>query len=145
LWLVCHGTRLAQNGWAQNQPRRHRVLVGRDYVFVMATCRRDTDANNLPTLAHEMIEEVSRLTWNYFNADQPLLQRREPISPYGAVECISFNPENPELVDLNNIDANRIDAEGNPLPTACYGGALSYYANGGACNVGLQDGRSRGM
>jgi hypothetical protein len=100
----------------------------------MYVYERDTDGNNLPTLAAwELIEEVSRLTWNYFNPDQPLLQRRAPISPYGAVDCISFNPQNPELIDLNDINANRLDADGNPLPTACYGGRIHYSANTGQC------------
>ena len=81
----------------------------------MYTYERDTDHNNLPTIASwELIEEISRLTWNYFNPDQPLLQRREPINPLTAVDCISFNPQNPDVIDLININANRIDENGVP-------------------------------
>ena len=56
----------------------------------------DTDANFLPTIASwELIEEISRLTYNYFDPGQPLLQRREPINPLTATDCISFNPTRP--------------------------------------------------
>ncbi len=131
------GTRLAhKNGWGPVTSADAGIIFSPngDYVLSMYVYERDTDGNNLPTLAAwELIEEVSRLTWNYFNPDQPLLQRRTPISPYGAVDCISFNPQNPELVDLNNINANRLDADGNPLPTACYGGAAAYNRNTGQC------------
>jgi hypothetical protein len=50
------------------------------------------------------------------------------------VECISFNPQNPDVIDLNDINANRVDANGAPLPTGCYGGAAAYYSLGtGQC------------
>ncbi len=131
------GTRLAhKNGWGPVTSADAGIIFspGGDYVLSMYVYERDTDGNNLPTLAAwELIEEVSRLTWNYFDPDQPLLQRRTPINPYGAVDCISFNPQNPELIDLNNINANRLDADGNPLPTACYGGRIHYNANTGQC------------
>jgi beta-lactamase class A len=131
------GTRLAhKNGWGPVTSADAGIIFSPDgdYVLSMYVYERDTDGNNLPTLAAwELIEETSRLTWNYFNPDQPLLQRREPINPYGAVECISFNPRNPELVDLNDINANRLDADGNPLPTACYGGAIHYNDATGQC------------
>jgi beta-lactamase class A len=132
------GTQLAhKNGWGPVTSADAGIVFspGGDYVLSMYVYERDSDGNNLPTLAAwELIEEVSRLTWNYFNPDQPLLQPRQPLNPYGAVECISFNPQNPEVIDLNDINANRIDANGAPLPTGCYGGAAAYYRLGtGQC------------
>jgi beta-lactamase class A len=132
------GTQLAhKNGWGRVTSADAGIVFspGGDYVLSMYTYERDTDNNRLPTLASwELIEEVSRLTWNYFNPDQPLLQPRQPLNPYGAVECISFNPQNPDVIDLNDINANRVDANGAPLPTGCYGGAAAYYSLGtGQC------------
>ena len=110
------GTRIAhKNGWGPVTSADAGIVFspGGDYVLSVYTYEPDTDGNFLPTLAAwELIEEISRLTWNYFNPDQPLLQRRAPINEFGAVDCISFNPEHPELVDLNNINANRIDENG---------------------------------
>jgi beta-lactamase class A len=131
------GTRLAhKNGWGPVTSADAGIVFSPDgdYVLSVYIYERDKDGNNLPTLvAWELLEEISRLTWNYFNPDQPLLQRREPINPYGAVDCISFNPQNPDLIDLNDINANRIDENGNPLPTACYGGRIHYDSNTGRC------------
>jgi beta-lactamase class A len=131
------GTRLAhKNGWGPVTSADAGIVFspGGDYVLSAYTYEPDTDNNKLPTIASwELIEEISRLTWNYFNPDQPLLQRREPINSYTAVDCISFNPQNIDLIDLNDINANRLDDNGNPLPTACYGGALHYNESTGKC------------
>jgi len=75
----------------------------------------------VPTIASwELIEEISRLTYNYFNPQAPLYQRREPILPLTAIDCVIVS--SPEEVNLNDIDENRLDENGIPLPTACYGG-----------------------
>jgi beta-lactamase class A len=119
------GTRVAhKNGWGPETSADAGIVFspGGDYVLVMYTWELDTDGNNLPTLASwELIEEVSRLTYNYFNPDAPMLQRKEPISPYGAIECVTV--ASPDQVNLNDINENRLDASGNPAPGACYGGA----------------------
>ncbi len=119
------GTRIAhKNGWGFETSADGGIVFspGGDYVIVVFTWEQDTDGNGLPTLlSWEVIEEISRLTYNYFNPDAPLLTRREPINPYGAIECVSFM--SPEDVNLNDINQNRLDENGLPLPTACYGGA----------------------
>ena len=55
-----------------------------------------------------------------FNPGTPLIQRRTPIHPYTAIQCVSY--QSAEEVDLNDINHNRLDANGDPLPTGCYGG-----------------------
>jgi len=119
------GTRFAhKNGWGFETSADAGIVFspGGDYVIVVFTWERDTDGNNLPTLlSWEVIEEISRLTYNYFNPDVPLLTRREPINPLGAIDCVSYT--SPEDVNLNDITQNRVDENGEPLPTACYGGA----------------------
>ena len=127
------GTRVAhKNGWgpgvapAYAGPDTGDAAIvfspGGDYVIVLYVYEPDVNNNGLPTLAAwELIEEVSRLTYNFFNPDSPLLTRREPISPFGAIDCVTVS--SPDLVNLNDIDQNRLDENGNPLPAACYGGA----------------------
>ncbi len=118
-------TRFAhKNGWGVETSADAGIVYspGGDYVISIFTWERDLDGNNLPTLASwELIEEISRLTWNYFNPDQPLLQRREPLNPFGAIDCVTVR--DPALVNLENVNENRLDANGDPLPDACYGGA----------------------
>ncbi len=119
------GTTFAhKNGWGLETSADAGIVFspGGDYVISIFTWERDLDGNGLPTLASwELIEEISRLTWNYFNPDQPLLQRRDPINPFGAIDCVTVS--DPALVNLDDIDENRVDENGDPLPDACYGGA----------------------
>lgn len=90
-----------------------------DYIFVMYIWEADLDNDRLTELDKwDMIDEVSRLVYNYFNPDQPLAQRREPPNPLGGEGCVL--PKTVEEINLNDIDANRFDADGNPVPTACY-------------------------
>ena len=133
---VPEGTRVAhKNGWGPPGTTADAGIVfspGGDYVIVMYTWELDKDGNNLPTLqAWELIEEVSRLTYNYFNPDQPLLERREPINPLGAIDCVTVM--SPDQVNLNDIDENRVNENGEPLPGACYGGASHYNPATGKC------------
>ncbi len=118
------GTKVAhKNGWGGETSGDAAIVFtpGGDYVLVVFTWELDTDANNLPTiLSWEVIEEISRLTYNYFNPGTPLIQRRTPIHSLTAIQCVSYRSA--EDVDLNDINHNRLDANGDPLPTACYGG-----------------------
>ena len=119
------GTRFAhKNGWGIETSADAGIVFspGGDYVLVVFTWELDTDGNYLPTLdSWVLIEELSRLTWNYYNPGQALTQRRQPISALGAIDCVTVSSV--EDVNLNDINANRLDANGNPLSTACYGGA----------------------
>lgn len=119
------GTPVAhKNGWGAITAADAGIVYSpeRTYILSMYVYERDTDNNGLTTLqAWEVIEEVSRLTYNYFNPMQPLVQRRDPISPWGAIECVTV--ASPDLANLDDIDANRLDENGDPLPAACYGGA----------------------
>jgi hypothetical protein len=131
------GTRVAhKNGWGPETSGDAGIVFSpaTDYVFVMYTFELDKDGNNLPTLASwELIEEVSRLTYNYFNPSTAMYERRQPLNDYGAIQCVTVNPQHPEYVDLNNINANRVDENRDPLPDACYGGQIHYNASSGTC------------
>ncbi|MBZ0308429.1 MAG: hypothetical protein K8I82_20355, partial [Anaerolineae bacterium] len=43
---------------------------------------------------------------------------RQPLNPFGGAACVM--PTTSEEISLNDIDAGRFDANGNPLPSACY-------------------------
>lgn len=124
------GTRVAhKNAWGPAGTSGDAAIVfspGGDYVLVIYTYEFRDPAlpieQRLPTLkSWGVIEEISRLTYNYFNPTAPLFERRAPINQNGAIHCVTVG--RPEEVDLNDINRNRLDAQGNPLPTACYGGA----------------------
>jgi beta-lactamase class A len=68
----------------------------------------------------EAIEGVSRIVYNYFNADNPMLVSRVPENAYTAVECIMPNVAHLERIDLNNINNGRFDANGHIVPDACF-------------------------
>jgi beta-lactamase class A len=118
------GTRIAhKNGWGPVTSADAGIVFspGGDYILSVYVYEPDTDSNNLPTLASwELIEVISYLTYKYFNPDTEY-QLREPLNPFGAVDCVTVM--DPEDVNLNDVDQNRVDADGNPLPSACYGGA----------------------
>ncbi len=133
---VPEGTRVAhKNGWGPPGTSADAGIVfspGGDYVIVMYTWELDKDGNNLPTLqAWELIENVSRLTYNYFNPSEPLLEPRQPINPLGAIDCVTVM--SPDQVNLNDIDENRVNENGEPLPGACYGGASHFNPTTGEC------------
>jgi beta-lactamase class A len=119
------GTRVAhKNGWAFETSADAAIVFspGGDYVLSVFNWEVNSDNNTVPTiLSWEVIEEISRATYNYFNPGAPLLQRRTPINPLTAIDCVSYR--SPDDVNLNDINANRLDANGDPLPTACYGGS----------------------
>ena len=132
---VPEGTRVAhKNGWGPETTGDAWIVFspGGDYIFVMYIYEEDLDQNNVMTIqTWELIEEVSRLTYNFFNPDAPLTERREPINPFGAIHCVTVM--DPADVDLNDVDANRLDENGNPLPTACYGGPSEFDPSTGQC------------
>ncbi|HLA43500.1 MAG TPA: hypothetical protein VJZ27_08705 [Aggregatilineales bacterium] len=90
-----------------------------DYIFVMYIWEDDLDNDFLTELDKwELIDNTSRLVYNYFNPSQPLLQTRPPDNPQGGAACVL--PLTSAEINLHNIDENRFDANGNPVPTACY-------------------------
>lgn len=119
------GTELAhKNGWGVETTGDAGIVFAPngDYIFVMYVWERDLDGNNLPTIqSWELIEETSRLTYNYFNPQTALYQRREPINSLTAIDCVTVRSS--DQVNLMDIDENRVDENGDPLPGACYGGA----------------------
>lgn len=73
----------------------------------------------------EMVEEISRATWNYFNPEDPLLQRRSDLPPT-ANECLRQAPDGSvvqynylppyDAVDLDNINGWRDGSATTPQP-----------------------------
>jgi hypothetical protein len=123
------GTRVEhKNGWGEpgEGTSGDAAIVfspGGDYVLVVYTWNAlGIEGVEQPTIQDwELIEEISRLVYNYFNPSAPLIERRQPILPTTAIDCVTV--PRIEDVNLDDINANRLDANGNPLPTACYGGA----------------------
>jgi hypothetical protein len=73
-----------------------------------------------------LIEEISRASWNYFNPENQLLQRRSDL-PATAKECltqdgngnITYNYLPPyDVIDLNNINGWRNGTPTTPQPLA---------------------------
>lgn len=94
---------------------------GGDYVFVMYVWELDKDGNNLTDINKwAMIGDVSRIVYNYFNPDQPMLETRQPDSQYGGGLCVM--PATGYPINLTNIEAHRFDEYKNPIPgESCYG------------------------
>ncbi len=92
---------------------------GTDYVFVMYVWEEDLDNDNLTELNKwNLIDEVARITYNYFNPAEALEQPRAPVNPLGGAACVL--PRTSEEINLSNIDANRFDENGDPVESACY-------------------------
>jgi len=90
-----------------------------DYIFVMYVWEEDLDNDFITELDKwDLIDEVARLTYNYFNPAQALTEARPPANPLGGAGCVL--PKTSEEVSLSDINAGRFDAGGNPLPSACY-------------------------
>lgn len=93
---------------------------GRDYVISVYLWEAgETTGFN----RWELIEEISRATWNYFNPENPLLARRTDLPPT-ANECETqtangrVNNYLPpyEVIDLNNINGWRDGTATTPQP-----------------------------
>jgi hypothetical protein len=92
---------------------------GADYVFVVYIWEEDVDNDKITELDKwNLIDELARLVYNYFNPDQPQTEARPPLNPLGGAACVL--PYTAEEINLNDIDQNRYDAAGDPLPSACY-------------------------
>jgi beta-lactamase class A len=90
-----------------------------DYIFVMYIWEEDLDYDFLTELDKwNLIDETSRLVYNYFNPETALMQARTPVNALGGAGCVL--PRTSEEVNLNNISENRFDENGIPLASACY-------------------------
>ncbi len=93
---------------------------GAPYIFVMYVW--DAVNINAPgiqvTQDWTLIEDVSRLVYNYFNPDVPLLQTRQPYLADRGAACVM--PYSGAEINLDDINENRFDIDGDPLPSACY-------------------------
>ncbi|KAB2867018.1 MAG: serine hydrolase, partial [Anaerolineae bacterium] len=93
---------------------------GAPYIFVMYVWDGVNITNSLQQVLQDwtLIEDVSRLVYNYFNPNEPMLQTRQPdISDRGAA-CVM--PYSGAEINLEDINQNRLDVDGNPLISACY-------------------------
>lgn len=124
------GTRVAhKNGWGGAQGGASGANVsdaaivyspGGTYILVIYMWEAKANPDGLGSLLPwEAIEGISRIVYNYFNADNPVLVSRVPENPLGAINCVMPNPNHPERLDLNNINNGRFDANGHILPDAC--------------------------
>jgi hypothetical protein len=92
---------------------------GGDYVLVMYLwdTRLDEFGQTLQQ-RWDLLAEVSRIVYNYFNPEAPVTQPRTPPNPLGGEGCVL--PGTVGEINLDDIDENRFDENGNPLPSACY-------------------------
>lgn len=92
-----------KNGWIDNEHGDAGIVFspnGRNYiiaVFVWENVEFFSFDRAWP-----LVEDISRATWNYFNPEAPLLQRRADLPPT-AQECVNFAPS-PEQVNLDLPD-----------------------------------------
>lgn len=102
------GTRVShKNGWLYNVHADAGIVFspnGRNYVISVFVWEAGDFFNY--AVAWPLIEEISRAAWNYFNPENPLLNRRRDL-PEAAQECANFLPPSPEQVDLLNINGWR--------------------------------------
>ena len=92
---------------------------GGDYVFVIYFWEEDTNNNGLTEIpTWDLIGDLARIVYNYFNPEDPLLQTRTPVNAFGGAACVL--PYSGAEINLTNIDQNRFDGSGNPLNSACY-------------------------
>ncbi len=124
------GTRIAhKNGWGGTQLSGANVsdaaivyTPGATYILSTYMWEAKANQDGIGTLKPwEAIEGVSRIVYNFFNPDQPLLVSRVPENPLGAIECVMPDPNHPELLDLNHISNGRFDENGHILTDACLG------------------------
>ncbi|MCC7450377.1 MAG: serine hydrolase [Anaerolineae bacterium] len=123
------GTRIAhKNGWGGTQNSGANVsdaaivyTPGGTYILSAYMWEAQANQDGIGTLQPwEAIEGVSRIVYNYFNPDNPLLISRVPENPLGAVDCVMPNVNYPERLDLNNINNGRFDSDGHMVPDACF-------------------------
>jgi beta-lactamase class A len=122
------GTRIAhKNGWGGTQAGGANVSdaaivysPGGTYILVMYAWEAKANQDGIGSIVPwEAVEGVSRIVYNYFNPDNPLLVSRVPENPLTAINCVMPNPEHMERLDLTNINNGRFDSDGHILADAC--------------------------
>lgn len=95
---------------------------GGDYIFVMYVWQQGgVDGTGALTDIRkwDMIGDVNRIVYNYFNPTQPMLETQAP--PLGIRGAACVLPNRGYEINLYDIDENRFDEYGNPIPgVACY-------------------------
>ncbi len=123
---VPSGTRVAhKNGWGKvgtgynSSDAAILYTPGGNYILSIYMWEK-TDKEVGSILPWEVMEGISRMVYNFFNPDQPMIVARVPENQFTANDCIMPNPQHPERIDLNHISNGRFDANGNVVPDACY-------------------------
>lgn len=132
-----HFRRLSELGVPEGVPIAHKVgyvpeagvvadvgIVfsdGAPYIFVMYVWDGANVNNGQQQVLQDwtLIEDVSRIVYNYFNPTEPMLQTRQPDLQLSGAACVL--PYSGAEINLDDINQNRFDVDGNPLPSACYG------------------------
>jgi beta-lactamase class A len=124
------GTRVAhKNGWGGTPTGGANVsdaaivfTPGGNYILSAYMWEAQANQDGIGSLKPwETIEGVSRIVYNYFNPNSPLMVSRVPENALGAIDCVMPNPEHKERLSLDNINSGRFDAQGHLEPDACYG------------------------
>ncbi len=121
------GTRVAhKNGWGGTPQAGANVsdaaivfTPGGNYIVSVYIWEKYNN-NGLGSIdSWRAVEGLSRLVYNYFNPDKPLITPRVPENPLTALNCVMPNPNHPETVSFDNINNGRFDANGNLVADAC--------------------------
>jgi len=101
------GTRIShKNGWIFDTVGDTGIVYspnGRDYV-ISVYLWEEAEFQDYEKL-WPLVEEISRATWNFFNPENALIQRRDDL-PVTANDCIGdYLPPSPEQVNLNDINS----------------------------------------
>jgi hypothetical protein len=93
---------------------------GATYVLVVYIWEaRATEDGRGSLDAWRAVEGISRVVYNYFDPEKPLLVARTPEFELGASDCVMPNPNHPERIDLNNIANGRFQPNGDLVTDAC--------------------------
>jgi beta-lactamase class A len=125
---VPEGSRVAhKNGWGaygagyNDSDAAIIYTPGGNYVLVVYIWERLAEGHQIGSLLPwQAIETISRITYNYYNPQTPLLENRRPDNPELALGCVMPNNAHPERIDLNNIRNGRFDSKGKIVADACY-------------------------
>jgi beta-lactamase class A len=92
-----------KNGWIYDTHGDAGIVFspGGDYIISVFVWE-NTDFLSW-TVSWPLIEDISRMTYNFFNPDDPLITPRDDLNPEGADLCQL--PADPEILDLNDIDS----------------------------------------